>query len=133
MTNFERIKTLDFNQIADEIYKSSSCTNCSIWLYCRQNRTPNNLECKQVIEKWLNDTSEQNPPTHDKIQIKSKGEGKWLIEPDTKIPYCSSCEEYAFYSDDTSYYESDFCPHCGARMTLSTIKTITDEKGNIIS
>ena len=37
--------------------------------------------------------------------------GKWILGK------CNRCGEHApFWSMATTYYESNFCPHCGARM-----------------
>lgn len=49
-----------------------------------------------------------NMPTIDAEPVKH---GKWILGK------CNRCGEHApFWSMATTYYESNFCPHCGARM-----------------
>ena len=44
-------------------------------------------------------------------------EGEWIFEHEFYGKMlCSNCKEEALVNECNEYVDSDFCPHCGARM-----------------
>ena len=57
MTNFEKIKQMSVEEMADMFYSIiPSCDNCHIVDLCRDE---NILHCRRVIRKWLESEAEE--------------------------------------------------------------------------
>lgn len=93
-------KYIDANLMTADIHKYL-CASCSIC--CTPTETKNSAcdiaECLRMID---------NAPTADVQEIKH---GRWIGG------YCSRCSKHApYWSMASTYYESMYCPNCGAKM-----------------
>lgn len=60
MTNFEKIKNMSIEEIADKLNSLiSSCECCPIQKFCDKNRE-NYIGCISILEKWLKSEAENN-------------------------------------------------------------------------
>ena len=72
------------------------------WLYV----DPDKISIINILGRDFIDISVFEPVKH----------GRWIYPNDeTYPPYCSECKQ-----DAIDYIESDYCPHCGARMDEET-------------
>lgn len=58
MTNFEKIKNMNVNEMADILDKGFNCYGCPIREFCDKNKK--NTTCKTVLKKWLKSEVQNN-------------------------------------------------------------------------
>ena len=58
MTNFEKLKNMSVEEIADKLDEVFACKFCPIEVFCRENTKI--ITCKSVWEKWLKREVENN-------------------------------------------------------------------------
>lgn len=85
---------------------SPSCKGCNIY-------TLSTMLNKGKFDSLMNDNRSINP-TADVAEVKH---AEWVLEYGTYgRMICSLCKEEALANDFNEYVDSDFCPHCGAKM-----------------
>lgn len=58
MTNFEKIKNMSIDEMAEKLDELSGCDSCPIREFCDKNKKTYYVNCKSVWRKWLK--SEEN-------------------------------------------------------------------------
>ena len=58
MTNFEKIKNMSVEEIADKLDEVFACKFCPIEVFCRKNKKT--IACKTVWKNWLKREAENN-------------------------------------------------------------------------
>lgn len=58
MTNFEKIKNMNIDELAEKLDKLSACRYCSIEEFCNKNKETPRANCKSIWEKWLKSEAE---------------------------------------------------------------------------
>lgn len=60
MTNFEKIKNMNIDQLADKLNESFACDRCPIEEFCNENNSEPNSSCTTIWEKWLKSEVQNN-------------------------------------------------------------------------
>ena len=61
MNNFEKIKNMTVDEMAEYLTKLTAtyCEYCTFKEFCEKDE--NNLSCREVLKKWLEEKSEDRP------------------------------------------------------------------------
>lgn len=60
MTNFEKIKNMNIDQLADALNESFACDHCPIREFCDENDSSPTATCIGVWRKWLKSEVKNN-------------------------------------------------------------------------
>ena len=89
------------------------CKKCSHFQVCA-NVMKNQLFIREKMLLEENPECEQFVPVEDVVEVKH---GKWIRDSLTGHISCSNCKMTAPGDCELEdFYESDFCPNCGAKM-----------------
>lgn len=59
MTNFEKIKSLDINELAEKLNESFACDHCPLGEFCSENSSELTSSCTGVWKEWLKSEVEE--------------------------------------------------------------------------
>ena len=60
MTNFEKIKNMNIDQLSEKLNESFACDRCPIGEFCDKNNSTPYLSCTGVWGKWLKSEVQNN-------------------------------------------------------------------------
>lgn len=61
MTNFEKIKNMSIDELAEKLNESFACDRCPIEEFCDENNSDPYSSCTTIWEKWLKSEVENEP------------------------------------------------------------------------
>ena len=53
MTNFEKIKNMNIDQLAEKLNDSFACDRCPIGEFCEKHNSTPDLDCTGIWGEWL--------------------------------------------------------------------------------
>lgn len=60
MTNFEKIKNMNIDELAEKLNESFACDRCPIEGFCNENNTTPYSSCSRVWRIWLRSEVQNN-------------------------------------------------------------------------
>jgi hypothetical protein len=60
MTNFEKIKNMNIDQLAEKLNDSFACDRCPIGEFCDKHNSTPDLDCTGIWGKWLKSEVKNN-------------------------------------------------------------------------
>lgn len=60
MTNFEKIKNMSIDELAEKLNELSACEYCPIEEFCDKNKEAPRADCKSIWGKWLKSEAEDH-------------------------------------------------------------------------
>lgn len=61
MTNFEKIKNMSIDELAEKLNESFACDRCPIEEFCDENNSDPYSSCTAIWENWLKSEVENEP------------------------------------------------------------------------
>lgn len=60
MTNFEKIKNMGVDEMAEKLNESFACDRCPIWEFCDKHNSTPDLDCTGIWGEWLKSEVQNN-------------------------------------------------------------------------
>ena len=60
MTNFEKIKSMNIDELAEKLNDSFACDRCLIMEFCDETTWGTHLSCTDVWKEWLKSEAKEN-------------------------------------------------------------------------
>lgn len=60
MTNFEKIKNMNIDELSEKLDELSACEYCPIEEFCDKNKEAPRADCKSIWGKWLESETEDH-------------------------------------------------------------------------